>query len=642
MNTAFSIQNKSKDISDMEDLHKFLQKFEQTSSPEEQEKYLDAIISLISDRNKDDEEDIPQAIMKSHFMSKLFPCLQETALHTSLTAKSAQLIAELAKTESLRVPLVKMSVVSPLLNLLTASVASPAVATQACRALGNICFDNDEGRAAVNEGGGMAALLSLLQRYISSTEDGACKLRVIACGFILNLTNECETLQEQAVKAGVLGLLDQCLHQHPDDEDLVNMAMASIISIADSEMGRKQVCETGILDTLLEVVEREETGASLCQVLEQLNSLAENVETMRNRLAEGSLPSHLVRIIQFNSGKGSQDREECVKLSSDLLLSLLVGDGSMEKLYGGGEGMVFKQCVQWLEAKSDSLKVLGALAVGNFARSDAHCKQLVDVGIVEALLSGLAAGDGAEPSFTLQHAVLSSLRNLAIPASNKARLLEAGVMRAVLELKHTEVMAVVFKLLGVLRMLTDGQEAAALALGQDHDFLVCLVDWCAVEEHAGVKGEAVRLLASMIKNSKSSQVMRNIVREEGLPHLVSMATSEHLVMQNEALIALTLVASTIPGDAAVSLKEADLVGTVSGLVKNKSAPAELLCNVLTLVRSLSTAGMCEEYPLLMGWIIDSLCDALIHLNVCLTPRIFDCMRQIMHGHRQFIQLRMSL
>ncbi|XP_025092022.1 rap1 GTPase-GDP dissociation stimulator 1-like isoform X4 [Pomacea canaliculata] len=541
MNTAFSIQNKSKDISDMEDLHKFLQKFEQTSSPEEQEKYLDAIISLISDRNKDDEEDIPQAIMKSHFMSKLFPCLQETALHTSLTAKSAQLIAELAKTESLRVPLVKMSVVSPLLNLLTASVASPAVATQACRALGNICFDN-------------------------------------------------ETLQEQAVKAGVLGLLDQCLHQHPDDEDLVNMAMASIISIADSEMGRKQVCETGILDTLLEVVEREETGASLCQVLEQLNSLAENVETMRNRLAEGSLPSHLVRIIQFNSGKGSQDREECVKLSSDLLLSLLVGDGSMEKLYGGGEGMVFKQCVQWLEAKSDSLKVLGALAVGNFARSDAHCKQLVDVGIVEALLSGLAAGDGAEPSFTLQHAVLSSLRNLAIPASNKARLLEAGVMRAVLELKHTEVMAVVFKLLGVLRMLTDGQEAAALALGQDHDFLVCLVDWCAVEEHAGVKGEAVRLLASMIKNSKSSQVMRNIVREEGLPHLVSMATSEHLVMQNEALIALTLVASTIPGDAAVSLKEADLVGTVSGLVKNKSAPAELLCNVLTLVRSLSTAA----------------------------------------------------
>ena len=31
-------------------------------------------------------------------------------------------------------------------------------------------------------------------------------------------------------------------------------------------------------------------------------------------------------------------------------------------------------------------------------------------------------------------------------------------------------------------------ETAATSLGQDKDFLICLVDWCAVEEHAGVKG----------------------------------------------------------------------------------------------------------------------------------------------------------
>lgn len=31
-------------------------------------------------------------------------------------------------------------------------------------------------------------------------------------------------------------------------------------------------------------------------------------------------------------------------------------------------------------------------------------------------------------------------------------------------------------------------ETAATSLGQDKDFLICLVDWCAVDEHAGVKG----------------------------------------------------------------------------------------------------------------------------------------------------------
>ena len=62
-----------------------------------------------------------------------------------------------------------------------------------------------------------------------------------------------------------------------------------------------------------------------------------------------------------------------------------------------------------------------------------------------------------------------------------------------------------------------------------------------------VTGEATRLMAWIIKNSKAAQVMRNLVRAEGLQHLVTMATSEHLVMQNEALLALNLIASTVLG-----------------------------------------------------------------------------------------------
>lgn len=62
-----------------------------------------------------------------------------------------------------------------------------------------------------------------------------------------------------------------------------------------------------------------------------------------------------------------------------------------------------------------------------------------------------------------------------------------------------------------------------------------------------VAGEATRLMAWIIKNSRAVQVMRNLVRAEGVQHLVTMATSEHLVMQNEALLALNLVASTVLG-----------------------------------------------------------------------------------------------
>lgn len=40
---------------------------------------------------------------------------------------------------------------------------------------------------------------------------------------------------------------------------------------------------------------------------------------------------------------------------------------------------------------------------------------------------------------------------------NKPQLLKVGVLDAVLGVSATDVMAVVFKLLGVLRMLVDGQ-----------------------------------------------------------------------------------------------------------------------------------------------------------------------------------------
>ena len=60
-------------------------------------------------------------------------------------------------------------------------------------------------------------------------------------------------------------------------------------------------------------------------------------------------------------------------------------------------------------------------------------------------------------------------------------------------------------------------------------------------------GEATRLLAWLVKNSRTEEVMRNIVIAEGVPHLVAMIPSEHVVMQNEALVALTLMVSAILG-----------------------------------------------------------------------------------------------
>lgn len=49
--------------------------------------------------------------------------------------------------------------------------------------------------------------------------------------------------------------------------------------------------------------------------------------------------------------------------------------------------------------------------------TDEHCQKLVEQGIVEKLLSVVRAQSTPEGDITLQHAVLSALRNLAIPST---------------------------------------------------------------------------------------------------------------------------------------------------------------------------------------------------------------------------------
>ena len=57
-------------------------------------------------------------------------------------------------------------------------------------------------------------------------------------------------------------------------------------------------------------------------------------------------------------------------------------------------------------------------------------------------------------------------------------------------------------------------------------------------------GEATRLLAWLVKHSRGqASVAEMAVKCQGLTHLVTMTMADHAVMQNEAIMALTLVTS---------------------------------------------------------------------------------------------------
>ncbi|KAH9502326.1 Rap1 GTPase-GDP dissociation stimulator 1-A [Bulinus truncatus] len=202
----------------MDDALTLLFEMKLTDTEKEQEIIIRKLIQLVCELNEEDDdskEKILKAITDHEIMTVLLAHLKNKSVceNESLLTNVAQLLAELAKSENLREPLVNIGIVPHLLSLLQSK--NIALATQACRALGNICFDNDQGRLAVDKEGGLTVIVNVLSSQIGNTVEGASRLRVILCGFLLNLTNNCG-LSHRAV-----GLLDsKCTYHYQMTENI--------------------------------------------------------------------------------------------------------------------------------------------------------------------------------------------------------------------------------------------------------------------------------------------------------------------------------------------------------------------------------------------------------------------------------------
>lgn len=172
----------------------------------------------------------------------------------------------------------------------------------------------------------------------------------------------------------------------------------------------------------------------------------------------------------------------------------------------------------------------------------------------------LSKNNGIDNDMRLQHALLSALRNLVIPKPNKPAVIEAGLVQTILPMLEIHQPPVVFKLLGTLRMTVDGQEKLAHELLQNEKLIKQLVLWSKSSDYANVTGESCRLMAWLVKHAyflnkdpaqKAPTDLRSLlvfVNVDGaVDSMVSMLTSQHLVMQNEALIALCIIVAVLNG-----------------------------------------------------------------------------------------------
>uniref|UniRef100_A0A8C3TQF3 26S proteasome non-ATPase regulatory subunit 5 n=1 Tax=Catharus ustulatus TaxID=91951 RepID=A0A8C3TQF3_CATUS len=368
------------------------------------------------------------------------------------------------------------------------------------------------------------------------------------------------TLQEELVQVGVIPSLVRILTDYAESEPLVHVALLALYNLADLDSAKEALSTTKVAEQLVKQLRRAESHERLEIVFEVLQALAEN-DALKVQLVEAGVPEALSEILLRLQGS-SQAEDTCiVKAASDLIVSLLLGGKK-----GNITGQVHK------DSTSRSL-----FSKGVTISVDGNCLRMFQLGVIHQLLDILEKQIQSRDT-SVQQAALSALQNLAVPVVSKVQMLEEGIAERIEALLRSESPPVQFKLLGTLRMLADGQADAAEILGQDPQLLSRLVQWCSESDHSGICGEANRLLASILHHNRSQEVVKAIQAAQGVKHLVSMTTSEHTAMQNEALNALA-IASTI--DLGIFLLK--LVQSLHKLLQDDNTSPEVKYNSMGLL-----------------------------------------------------------
>uniref|UniRef100_A0A8C2BJ70 Rap1 GTPase-GDP dissociation stimulator 1 n=1 Tax=Cyprinus carpio TaxID=7962 RepID=A0A8C2BJ70_CYPCA len=495
------------------------------SSADSVEGCLDCLLKALAQNNVETSGKIQEMGVLA-----MMPAL--LSAQNSCTPKAANIIAEVAKNEFMRSPCVEAGLIPPLVQLLNCK--DQEILLQTGRALGNICYDS-------------------------------------------------HSLQAQLIIMGVIPTLVRLLGVHSQNTALTEMCLIAFGNLAELESSKEQFASTNIAEELVRLFRKQVEHEKKEMIFEVLAPLAEN-DVIKLQLVDAGLVECLLEVVAQTVDSDRDEDVAQLKTSSDLMVLLLLGDESMQKLFEGGKGSVFQRVLSWVPSNNHQLQLAGALAIANFARNDENCIHMVDTGIVQKLLE-LLDRHVEEGNVTVQHAALSALRNLAIPVVNKSKMLLAGVSDVVLKFLKSEMPPVQFKLLGTLRMLIDTQADAAEQLGTNTKLVERLVEWCEAKDHAGVMGESNRLLSALIRHSKSKNVVRTVIQGGGVKHLVTMATSEHMIMQNEALVALGLIAALDLECAEKDFVGADLVQVLHRLLTEEHSAPEIKYNSMILICS---------------------------------------------------------
>ncbi|XP_015176585.1 PREDICTED: rap1 GTPase-GDP dissociation stimulator 1-B isoform X2 [Polistes dominula] len=511
-----------------------------------------------------------------------------------IIAQTAKAIAEMTKTDKGREQYTNTDIVETLMKLLKEDDIN--ILIQTSRALGNICYENKNGKVMIKEKDGLKYILQILKKAtdLKNTES-ADMLRRVASGLLWNFLVDQESLQQQALEENIVQILCNILE--------IDGAMAGetithvLLTLGVLNDANVTFLDKRLIDIVVNILSNSKSLEISEMCLELLYDQADNDE-VKLLLTKANIPELLLKLIETHGPQcTSEETRSVLKVACNLIILILTGDDSMNILYDNGKGTVYNNFVKWLNSNDEDFQVTAVLAMGNFARTHNHCKLMVEQDIHKKLLQLIQKNDSKNSDIRFQHALLSALHNLVIPTDNKPIILKDGLIDILYPMLDIPTFPIVFKLLGTLRIVIDRQKEAAISLGKKEDLIKRTVVWCGTDDHPGVQGEANRLLAWLINNSKDKDVALVIIKYGGTQYLIKMILAEHALMQNEAILSLTYLATICPIELEDVLIKNNIGDVICKFLKESASNLELpiICNMFSFIDSIIKSDIIRQH-----------------------------------------------
>lgn len=316
-----------------------------------------------------------------NYAEDLLKVLQSESVEVQTAAAKA--IGEVTKNNSERQKLTDAKIITRLLELLTPTATELTI--QVSRALGNLFFENQKARELAK--GSDAVLYSLLDwksenGLSSDLEKQFVKTR---CGLISNFLVGSEEIAKSAINQKIISkiqnLLKQCADAEKSEFLLLNILPPLSILSEMIDVSLDPPTTKLIIGVLATSSKNPDVG-EIC--LEILQCQAES-DDFKYLLAKEGLCDILYELLEKQKSDTATDERKSalMKLSCDLIVQILNGDDAMHYLYT----TKFLQCTEkWLDAYDPDLLVCAVLALGNFARTDSHCIDIVKRGVMKKLI----------------------------------------------------------------------------------------------------------------------------------------------------------------------------------------------------------------------------------------------------------------